>query len=210
MRLHFHVSVLCLVLVGLACSPARSHDGHEHGEAVAVVPDAELSMPTAMPDRILLSWKGDPAHTQAITWRTDTSVQHAYVQLALAADGPLFVVDAERSLATTTAHRTDLGTVHYHAANLTGLTPDTLYVYRVGDGTNWTAWIHFRTAHDEDEPFTFVYFGDAQNDVKSHWSRFFREAFADAPQASFMLHAGDLINRGNRDMEWGEWCSAGG
>jgi predicted MPP superfamily phosphohydrolase len=25
-----------------------------------------------------------------------------------------------------------------------------------------------------------------------------------------MLHAGDLVNRGNREAEWAEWCDAGG
>jgi 3',5'-cyclic AMP phosphodiesterase CpdA len=202
--------IICVLVVGASGSCVRAHDGHEHGEPVPAVDEQRLHAPTAMPDRILLSWKEDPAHTQAITWRTDTSVHRAYAELALAADGPLFVVDAKRFPATTTPHKGDLGPAHYHAVNLTGLTADTLYVYRVGGGTNWSAWIHFRTAKEGAEPFTFIYFGDAQNDLKSHWSRVFREAFADAPRAAFMLHAGDLVNRGNRDAEWGEWCAAGG
>ena len=32
----------------------------------------------------------------------------------------------------------------------------------------------------------------------------------DAPKARFLLHAGDLINRPDRDAEWGEWHRAGG
>ena len=70
--------------------------------------------------------------------------------------------------------------------------------------------MHFRTASEEFQPFSFVYFGDAQNSVKEHWSRVFREAYADAPRAGFMLHAGDLVNVGPNDYEWGEWCAAGG
>jgi 3',5'-cyclic AMP phosphodiesterase CpdA len=187
------------------------HDhGHVHKRPPVPLAEADEHAATPMPDRILLGWKGDPARSQAITWRTDTSVEQAYIEYALAIDGPLFVADAVRVEAVTTPHLGDLGLAHYHAANLTELEPETLYVYRVGDGVNWSAWIHFRTASEEPKPFTFIYFGDAQNDVKSHWSRVFREAFKDAPKASFMLHAGDLINRGNRDAEWGEWCSAGG
>ncbi len=41
------------------------------------------------------------------------------------------------------------------------------------------------------------------------WSRVIREAHRDAAKASFMLHAGDLINSGNDDAEWGEWFGAG-
>lgn len=41
------------------------------------------------------------------------------------------------------------------------------------------------------------------------WSRVIREAYTTMPKADFMLHAGDLINRANRDVEWGEWFYAG-
>ena len=57
---------------------------------------------------------------------------------------------------------------------LKNLQPDTLYAYRVGDGVNWTEYYHFKTASYEEEPFSFIYFGDAQNEVKTHWSRVFR------------------------------------
>ena len=58
-------------------------------------------------------------------------------------------------------------------------------------------------------PFKFVYFGDAQNNLLSLWSRTIREAYAEAPRADFFLHAGDLVNVGNRDSEWAEWYEAG-
>ena len=103
---------------------------------------------------------------------------------------------------------TDLSEAHYHSAEFTGLTPETLYAYRVGDGVNFSEWFHFRTASRDAKKFTFVYFGDAQNDVRTHWSRVFREAFREAPRAAFTLHAGDLINNAHRDGQWGEWHGA--
>jgi 3',5'-cyclic AMP phosphodiesterase CpdA len=90
------------------------------------------------------------------------------------------------------------------------LKPATLYAYRVGDGERWTEWFQFRTAASESRPFSFIYFGDAQNDVRSMWSRVIRSAYRDAPKAAFMLHAGDLINTAEVDSEWGEWFGAGG
>jgi hypothetical protein len=33
--------------------------------------------PTPLPDRVVLTWAGDPATTQAVTWRTATSVERA-------------------------------------------------------------------------------------------------------------------------------------
>ena len=187
---------------------ADEEDGHEH--TVEKVPEEVTYRPTANPDRIILTWVGDPSISQAVTWRTDTSVARALAQFTLADDGPKFASAAREVTASTQPFTSDLGCAHYHSVNMDGLSPKTKYVYRVGDGTNWSEWIHFTTASDKPEPFLFVYFGDAQNDLKSHWSRVVREAYSDAPKAAFMLHAGDLVNQANRDAEWGEWFYASG
>jgi len=110
--------------------------------------------------------------------------------------------------AETTPFESDLNEAHYHTVTFRDLEPDTLYAYRVGDGLNWTEYFHFRTASVEPRPFSFIYFGDAQNEIKTHWSRVFREAFRDAPRAAFTLHAGDLVNEDAWDAEWGEWHGA--
>ncbi|MFM7116696.1 MAG: metallophosphoesterase family protein, partial [Planctomycetota bacterium] len=51
---------------------------------------------------------------------------------------------------------------------------------------------------------------DAQNNLRSQWSRVIREAYRDAPKAAFLLHAGDLISTAEADPDWGEWFEAGG
>lgn len=166
--------------------------------------------PTPIPDRIILTWSGDPARSQAVTWRTDITVEAAVAQLALAGAGPEFVSKAETINATTTLLKTDLGSAHYHTVHFENLTPATKYAYRVGDSRHWSEWIHFRTASDQPEPFTFLYFGDAQNEIKSLWSRVIREAYADASKARFIVHAGDLVDISRSDEQWGEWHRAGG
>ena len=112
--------------------------------------------------------------------------------------------------ALTRPYTTELSAALYHTVEFAGLTPNTRYSYRVGDGTNWSEWADFATAADSAEPFTFIYVGDAQNEVKSLWSRLIRQAYGDAPDAAFTLHAGDLINRAEADGEWGGWFYAGG
>lgn len=174
------------------------------------VPDAVAHRATAIPDRIVLTWVGDPARSQAVTWRTDSSVSRGLAQIALASAYPRFGETARTLAAVTTPLSTNLGTAHYHSVNFSALTPNTQYAYRVGDGANWSEWIHFRTAGSGAQPFSFIYFGDAQNEVKSLWSRALRAAYSDAPKARFMIHAGDLINNANNDAEWGEWFGAGG
>nr|MCU0634727.1 metallophosphoesterase family protein [Gemmatimonadaceae bacterium] len=171
--------------------------------------------PSTEPDRIVLTWSGDPATTQSVTWRTDTTILAAKAQIVIAADGPRMEPDARTVDAAT--ERLDTRTVpgagevvHYHSVTFTGLTPDTLYAYRVGDGTRWTEWFQFRTASTRKKPFSFLYVGDAQNDILSLWSRVIREGFRRAPDARFIIHAGDLVNDANTDWQWGEWFRAGG
>ncbi|MBI1345929.1 metallophosphoesterase [bacterium] len=195
----------CL-LVTTTVRPAGAHDDHPPRK----VANAEAYRPTPLPDRIILTWTGDPTTTQAVTWRTDTTIKTAFAEFAVATDGPEFVKQTERVTAQTSPLKSDLSEAHYHTVEFQGLTPATKYVYRVGDGVNWSEWIQFTTASTAPLPFSFVYFGDAQNDVRSHWSRVVREAFRDAPQTRFFLHAGDLINNANSDAEWGEWFQAGG
>jgi 3',5'-cyclic AMP phosphodiesterase CpdA len=172
-------------------------------------PDQAAHAPRPLPDRIVLTWRGDPATTQAVTWRTDPSVPRSVAEYAIANESGRELKPASVA-ATTVPFTSSLGAAHYHSAEFTGLTPGTLYAYRVGDGVNWSEWFHFRTASQEARRFSFIYFGDAQNDVRTHWSRVFREAFRESPRAAFTLHAGDLINNAHHDGQWGEWFGAPG
>jgi 3',5'-cyclic AMP phosphodiesterase CpdA len=162
-----------------------------------------------LPDRITLTWTDNPATTQTVTWRTDMSVNNAVAQIAVATDNGHHM-QSRTVEAISTPFSSEYGDVKYHQADFTGLLPDTLYAYRVGDGENWSGWFHFRTASTEPKPFSFIYFGDAQADIKTYWSRVFHEAFKDAPEAAFTLHAGDQINRAENDEQWGEWFDAPG
>ena len=181
-------------------------------QAATKHPAAEIYKPTPVPDRVVLTWKGDTTTTQAVSWRTDESVISPQAQIAVAEDGPSFKQNATTVLPEKTEElETDLGyTSKFHSVNFENLSPSTKYLYRVGDGANWSEWFEFSTASEENEPFSFVYVGDAQNDIREHWSRVIRQSFSDMPEASFILHAGDLINHGNADAQWGEWFDAGG
>jgi len=161
-------------------------------------------LPSPLPDRVVLTWNDNPTSTQSVNWRTDVSVKKGFAQIAIAnANGR--TLKPKKFIAETTYFKSDINEAHYHSVTFKNLEEDTLYAYRVGDGVNWTEYYHFRTASSEEKPFSFIYFGDAQNEVKTHWSRVFREAFRDAPRAAFTLHAGDLVDEHDMDAQWGEW-----
>lgn len=166
--------------------------------------------PSKVPDRIVLTWAGDPATSQAVTWRTDTSVMKAYAEIALATVSPEFEKHARRVPAGTERQQTGKVIAHHHSVNFTGLQPKTLYAYRVGAGDDWSEWFQFGTASREREPFTFLYFGDGQEGLRSQWSRVVRAACLEAPGARFIIHSGDLVDDGYVDGFWGEWFEAGG
>ena len=199
----------CL-LVLLTSNALLAHEGHEGEQPPPRINEAEYHKATVVPDRIVLTWTGNPAYTQDVSWRTSEKVKRSFVEFAVATKGPYFVKNTVRISASTAPFESNLGTYHIHTATMKSLAPSRKYVYRVGDGgNNWSEWFHFKTASTGTEPFKFIYFGDAQNDIRSMWSRIIREAHADAPRASFLLHAGDLINQANEDGEWGDWFRAG-
>lgn len=170
-----------------------------------------LHRPSPMPDRVILTWSGDPATTQAVTWRTDTSVRSPVAEIAIATAGPDFPKQAQKVAPRTETLKTNLSEALYHSAEFTGLQPDTVYAYRVGDGANWSEWNQFRTASaGPAAPLEFIYVGDAQTDIWSMWSRVIRQSLLDAPKARFIVHSGDLVNRSAQDEDWGEWFMAPG
>ena len=183
---------------------------------------AQLFPASPVPDRITLTWKGDPATSMAVTWRTDSTVTNSVAEIAVATATPTSHNEDPKwempnaSQMAAVIERMTIGdvTTHHHSAHFMGLRPKTSYAYRVGNGKIWSEWFHFTTASDQPEKFSFIYFGDAQVNIKSMWSRTIRQAYSHLPTAAFMVHAGDLIGgdnkTGGQEWDWGEWFHAGG
>ena len=169
---------------------------------------------SVLPERIILNLTEDTAHEMAITWRSAPG-RSGQVQYAKATASPDYVktpmvLDAVTDNATLAVREDPAFQAAYHSATLTSLEPGTVYAYRVGDGKYWSEWFQFRTADAQEKPFSFIYLGDMQNNVLSQASRTLRMAFRKAGDAAFVIHAGDLINRHNSNIEWGEWFASGG
>ncbi len=211
----------CLVgvvlLLAAAIVPAAAHSERQVAPWQAASP---------WPDRIVATFAGDPKTSLSVTWRTDDSVGWTIAQIAPATDDARFDLAAQSVRAKTerldletlvtekgtrvTLENQGLGAVHYHSVTFEGLRPGTIYAYRVqGAYGQWSEWFHIKTAPVQG-PVSFVYFGDAQNGILSHWSRVIRAAHKAAPDAGFYLHAGDLVNKGPSDEDWAQWFKAGG
>ena len=207
---------LFILVIFFNCN--SNHHTHSHSHSHSHQKDGlhHWEIPSKDPDRIILTFNGNPSTKRAVTWRTDSSVKKAEAQIAVAGLNSDFVKEASTYTANT--EEFDLGLyksnksliVNYHSVVFENLKPNTLYAYRVGFAENWSEWIQFKTANDTYSPTQFVYFGDAQNDILNHWSRVIRMAYKTAPDASFVIHAGDLVDSAHKDNEWAQWFKAGG
>jgi len=174
--------------------------------------EAQDFAPKVYPDRVILTWTENPAVSQTVTWRTDTTILGSKAQIKEEDSSP----SMEQAITSYDADSRILSggnnyiTANYHHVTFNKLKPNTVYAYRVGSGEYWSEWFQFTTASQTDKPFSFIYLGDAQNDIRSKWSRVIRKAFSHQPDARFIIHTGDLINRSDNDTEWGEWHYGGG
>ena len=117
-------------------------------EPTPAYPQADKHRPSTLADRVVLTYEGDPSNSQSVTWRTDATVKTAQAQIAKSGEGPRFKSGSSTVLATRNlTQTTNLGYDSvYHTVRFTGLTSKTKYLYRLGDGTNWTEWYEFQTA----------------------------------------------------------------
>ena len=165
--------------------------------------------PSKIPSRVALNWSDDPTVSVSVTWRTSTEIEAAYAEIAVADASANFTTWRTQVTAKTEKWSQNTYSAHFHSVTFSDLKPDTLYAYRVGSEKIWSAWYQFRTAKTNSNSFSFIYFGDAQNNLLSLWSRVIRASILDVPKANFLLHAGDLVNRANNDSDWEEWFQAG-
>jgi 3',5'-cyclic AMP phosphodiesterase CpdA len=178
------------------------------GAAQAQSLDVHPVLPSSLPDRIVLTAAEDLTRGASVTFRTALSVERAFAEIAIADPHPLFFQQAQKITAERQEVRTEGLYASYFSVSFKDLVPNTVYAYRVGQGNHWSEWFQFKTASDASE-FTFLYFGDVQTNILPLWSRTIRQAYKQVPDASAVLYAGDLVNRGNRDVEWGDWFAAG-
>lgn len=165
--------------------------------------------PTVYPDRIMLTIPGDPATSRAVTWRTVYEDTTSIAEIAPMNAAPTLEQNKVTVTGTFSSWEKGSRTAMGHKVIFENLKPDTKYAYRVGDNKNWSEWVQFKTSSDKADPFSFLYLGDIQNDIKSYGSRTLRQAYTHFSDADFMLFAGDLVKESNEEY-WREFFYAGG
>ncbi|WP_234121692.1 purple acid phosphatase family protein [Clostridium hydrogenum] len=171
---------------------------------------------TATPDHITLTWSEDPTTTQNVTWRTNKAVDKNVIQyMSLnAEDGYVMqTADATKEVFTTAPTDDHQGSMNVFSVELKGLNPGTKYIYRVGNGENWSAFRTFTTEASNTSNFKFLVFGDSQSGnaaVPNYapWNKNLHAAYNANKDAKFMINMGDLVEKGQDYIHWNNWFDA--
>lgn len=157
---------------------------------------------TLEPSSVHLTWSEDPRTTQNVQWRASTAVTEGVVEYRRAGSGAEY---QDQAAAVTLMHDRMLANdpqCHWFNAEITDLSPNTIYEYRVVHPQHNTAsaGMTFRTAPDGDRPFRVLHISDTQNPAGT------REAFEKMTEtgfeADFLLNSGDLVDVGNERQDW--------
>ncbi|WP_166422387.1 metallophosphoesterase family protein [Paraglaciecola sp. 20A4] len=216
------ISLFILLLIG-----ASNAVNAQSSQTNSIKDNTPYITASSWPDRIIVTPTESPSTSISVTWRSDQTVTSSYAQIVQANPDARYDIHAttfEASTQTTPLNEgnnnlgaftysanAQLSPVNYHSITFEGLVADTLYNYRVSGAMNqWSSWQQIKTAaQKKNSDVEFLYFGDAQNGIYSHWPLVLRKAWLHGKNADFAIYAGDLVNEGASDRQWSNWLNAG-
>ncbi|MGC8847178.1 MAG: fibronectin type III domain-containing protein, partial [Candidatus Hydrogenedens sp.] len=173
---------------------------------VKTPPDRETPFPiTQVPAQITLTLTETPSTSMTIQWSTSPEVKEGIVEWHKKTEqnkestkrtSAKFISIIDPSLKNNPE-------IYRWFVTLNSLEPNTNYEYRVGNPNLeiWSDWYTFKTEPTQAKTFSFIYLGDAQNGLEE-WGKLLKKSIEKCPDCSFILMAGDLVNRGNERDDW--------
>ncbi|NUM55485.1 MAG: metallophosphoesterase family protein [Candidatus Hydrogenedentes bacterium] len=149
------------------------------------------------PDQITLTWSENPKTTQAVLWRTNTSVANGTVRYREKAAPNVRAIDVRASLEPIDDRMlTNDRTSHRHTAVMRNLKPGTTYAYKVGESERnvWSEEYEFTTAPASGDAFSFVHLTDTHN--REVAGKLLAAAYARESRPSLVTISGDLVDYG--------------
>ncbi|MGO4546088.1 purple acid phosphatase family protein [Paenibacillus sp. 2TAB23] len=161
------------------------------------------------PIAVVTTFKGDPMTNRAFTWHSMKLNEEALVQVW---EGTGEIDWKHEKVLTFTGNTTAVAIAEnerqaVHKAEASGLEPGTVYTYRVGSGDarSWSEPAVFTTEAVDKDSFTFINVTDSQGVVEQDftlWGNTLDKAFAMFPEASFIVHNGDLTEEPADEQAW--------
>lgn len=168
-------------------------------------PPEPLYTPSSSPDRILITWSGDPFSSRDVTWQGDTLTKLGFLQITGNSDSKDTILYTSPSKIIKTSG----GASSFFRVGIKNLKHGESYQYRVANGNNWSEWNTFKIGNNTDSTYSFIFIGDVQDSINGISGKLFHRAYASQPNTAFIMFIGDMIERPH-DAYWGEWFRAGG
>lgn len=155
------------------------------------------------PDHIFISFNGDPKTSMNVTWRTSVDVTNGYALCREKIGGEYKKFDA-----TSDVFESDIDISNMFWANMTGLKPDTEYIYSVGNDEYRSEEFSFKTAPEYAESFKFLCVSDQQRGDPfelpdySEFNKLLKEQLELDPDIKFILTGGDNTDCGQHEVQW--------
>ncbi len=181
---------------------------------VEVVPTRENMQ---LPVNVTLGMTEDNSTSFSINWFTKYSVTGTDISITKKDGTPVTdaVITKETKQTTYTAPGFDVGDFAIlpwtheavqHTVTVSGLTPDTEYVYTIGDFTkSFTCSGTVKTAPDKNGKFTFIHVSDTAGYIPSHFEGFgnvMDAADTLYPEWSFAVHTGSFVKTPANENQW--------
>lgn len=154
------------------------------------------------PARISVVFNGDASTQRGITWYTAENTT-SVVEIA-GIDGTL-----DTNCTITYDDVFEWEGRYVHKALVSNLTPGTVYLFRVGNGTEFSEVGRFVT-DDKNDSFDFIAIADIQADNQENFdkgARVTEYAFKQMPTAEFMVNLGDFTDDSTNE-EWDYYDNA--
>lgn len=146
-----------------------------------------------------ISWLSNPAATDAVA-----EIMYAEKSAYDTKGNKAFTIDEGKSTLHQFLGSSNVDNnyaVRVNSVTLTGLKPDTEYVYRVGDGNAFSPINTFKTTR-KGAPTSFFVIGDAQAVEKANFDTILGNLKADENDYSFGIQTGDAIEVANVYGDW--------
>lgn len=148
------------------------------------------------PDQVTIAYGEDTGRELAWSWRTSAGVKDTRLSLRKG-KGEARVYSGESELVALPNLLND-PVMRRHTVLVSGLEPGMAYEYAIDGGGEWES---VRTAPGAVADVSMLYMGDPQCGLEG-WGKLLAEAHRRRPDASALLIAGDLVDRGNERSNW--------
>lgn len=201
---YFEMSELKLTEKTEQTDTAQEGDATETEQPVQTQEDNETESEQSAPEQKAISLTvGADETSRNITWySTDNAAGQVQYAVKNGDTFPETYAIAEASVKETS----DEG-FYSNQAMLENLQANTEYAYRLVNGMTTSETYHFRTG-DNDKNFSFLFVGDPQIGEKNttadaaQWENTLTQAAVQAPDAEFIVSAGDQVSVGNNETQY--------